>query len=60
MVPATYKFAIPWLWNPRTVQATSPFLLSIYDMETHKEIYIWDPKYAVTVNGQAVTDGSIT
>ena len=59
MVTPTLEFTLPQFLNPRTVEVTEAFGLSIYSSD-RTEIYTWDNTYALTKNGETVTDGSIT
>ena len=59
MVTPRLRFTLPQFLNPRTIQVTEAFGLSIYSKE-REEIYTWNKTYAPTKNGEAVTDGNIT
>lgn len=57
MDPPVLTFSLPQFWNPRTMDISGAFGLSIFT-ELNKEIYTWDPTYAVTVNGKSSTSVS--
>lgn len=54
MVPPTLEFSLPQFWNPRTMDNTGAFGLSIYSV-SNEEIYSWNTTYALTVNGATST-----
>ena len=61
MVPPVLSFSLPQFKNPRTMDYTGQFGITIYSA-SNQEIYTWDPTAAITVNGvtsTAVTSGPV-
>jgi hypothetical protein len=60
MVPPRLRFTLPQFLNPRTIQETEAFGLSIYSKKgiyskEREEIYTWNKTYAPSKNGVNIT-----